>query len=148
MAIARTDRTVRFLGKKEVFDAPVVGQIASAMGGIRVERGTGSDAPLQAAAEALENGDLVAIMPQGTIPRGRAFYDPQSEGSLGRRPPGCAHQGAGHPRRPVGHGAGVAAFGRVPNVLNVVSSARLSRSRSGHQVKLTYAAPTPTRSGS
>ena len=39
VAIARTDRTVRFLGKKEVFDAPVIGQIAAAMGGIRVDRG-------------------------------------------------------------------------------------------------------------
>ena len=83
MAIGRTDRTVRFLGKKEVFDAPLVGQIASAMGGIRVERGTGSDAPLQAAVEALENGDLVALMPQGTIPRGRAFYDPELKGRWG-----------------------------------------------------------------
>ena len=54
VTIARTDRTVRFLGKKEVFDAPIVGQIAAAMGGIRVDRGTGSDEPLQAAAEALE----------------------------------------------------------------------------------------------
>ena len=48
--IGRTDRTVRFLGKKEVFDVPIVGQIAAAMGGIRVDRGTGSDEPLKAAA--------------------------------------------------------------------------------------------------
>ncbi len=58
VTIAQTDRTVRFLGKKEVFDAPVVGQLAAAMGGIRVDRGTGSDEPLQAAAEALANVDL------------------------------------------------------------------------------------------
>jgi putative phosphoserine phosphatase/1-acylglycerol-3-phosphate O-acyltransferase len=83
MAIARTDRTVRFLGKKEVFDAPVIGQIAAAMGGIRVDRGTGSDEPLQAAAEALERGDLVAIMPQGTIPRGPAFFEPKLQGRWG-----------------------------------------------------------------
>ena len=83
MAIARTDRMVRFLGKKEVFDAPVVGQIASAMGGIRVDRGTGDDTPLLAAAEALQAGDLVAMMPQGTIPRGRAFYDPVLKGRWG-----------------------------------------------------------------
>ena len=70
MAIARTNRTVRFLGKKEVFDAPVVGPIAAAMGGIRVDRGTGDETPLLAAAEALAAGDLVALMPQGTIPRG------------------------------------------------------------------------------
>jgi putative phosphoserine phosphatase/1-acylglycerol-3-phosphate O-acyltransferase len=40
-------RPVRFLGKKEVFDAPVVGQALRAMGGIRVDRGTGSDEPLR-----------------------------------------------------------------------------------------------------
>ncbi|MEY2754639.1 MAG: hypothetical protein RJB65_997 [Actinomycetota bacterium] len=83
MVIARTGRTVRFLGKKEVFDAPVVGQVAAAMGGIRVERGTGSSAPLAAAAEALERGELVALMPQGTIPRGRAFYEPVLKGRWG-----------------------------------------------------------------
>ncbi|HEV7719754.1 MAG TPA: HAD-IB family hydrolase [Iamia sp.] len=81
--IARVGRPLRFLGKKEVFDAPVVGQIATAMGGIRVDRGTGSDEPLKAAAEALEAGQAVAIMPQGTIPRGRAFYEPQLEGRWG-----------------------------------------------------------------
>src|SRR5260221_6750583 len=81
--IGRTDRTVRFLGKKEVFDAPIIGQIAAAMGGIRVDRGTGSDEPLQAAAEALEHGDMVAVMPQGTIPRGKAFFDPKLKGRWG-----------------------------------------------------------------
>jgi len=83
LAIAKTGRTVRFLGKKEVFDAPIVGQIASAMGGIRVERGTGSDEPLKAAAEALAAGDMVAIMPEGTIPRGIAFFDPVLKGRWG-----------------------------------------------------------------
>jgi len=74
---------VRFLGKKEVFDAPIVGQLAKAMGGIRVERGTGSDEPLAAAALALEAGELVAMMPQGTIPRGPAFFDPVLKGRWG-----------------------------------------------------------------
>ena len=54
------------------------------MGGIRVERGTGSDEPLRAAAQALEGGELVAIMPQGTIPRGPAFFDPVLKGRWGR----------------------------------------------------------------
>jgi len=83
VAIARTERTVRFLGKKEVFDAPVIGQLAAAMGGIRVDRGTGSDEPLKAAVEALERGEMVAIMPQGTIPRGLAFFDPVLKGRWG-----------------------------------------------------------------
>ena len=83
LAVAKTGRAVRFLGKKEVFDAPVIGPLAAALGGIRVERGTGSDEPLRAATESLVAGDLVALMPQGTIPRGRAFFDPVLKGRWG-----------------------------------------------------------------
>ena len=60
-----------------------IGQLATAMGGIRVDRGTGSDEPLQAAADALVGGEVVAIMPQGTIPRGPAFFDPELKGRWG-----------------------------------------------------------------
>ena len=42
--LARRGRPVRFLGKKEVFDAPVVGDFARAMGGIRVD---GAPAPMR-----------------------------------------------------------------------------------------------------
>ncbi len=83
LALARAGRNARFLGKKEVFDAPIVGQLAAAFGGIRVDRGTGSDEPLQDAARALTAGDVVAIMPQGTIPRGPAFFDPDLKGRWG-----------------------------------------------------------------
>lgn len=83
VTVARRGRPVRGLGKKEVFDAPLVGPLARAMGGIRVDRGTGSDAPLEAAAQALRAGELVAMMPQGTIPRGPAFFDPVLRGRWG-----------------------------------------------------------------
>ncbi len=74
LTIAEAGRPARFLGKKEVFDAPIVGPIAAAMGGIRVDRGTGSDEPLAAAAAALDGGEMVTMMPEGTIPRGPAFF--------------------------------------------------------------------------
>jgi putative phosphoserine phosphatase/1-acylglycerol-3-phosphate O-acyltransferase len=83
LVVAKTGRTVRFLGKKEVFDAPIIGTLAAAMGGIRVDRGTGSDEPLQAAADALAGGEMVAIMPEGTIPRGPAFFEPELKGRWG-----------------------------------------------------------------
>lgn len=83
LTVARVGRPVRFLGKKEVFDAPVIGPLAAALGGIRVDRGTGSDEPMRAAADALEAGEMVAIMPQGTIPRGRAFFEPVLKGRWG-----------------------------------------------------------------
>ncbi|HMC43261.1 MAG TPA: HAD-IB family hydrolase [Acidimicrobiales bacterium] len=83
LTAAKRGRALRFLGKKEVFDAPVIGALARAMGGIRVERGSGSDEPLREAARALEGGQLVAVLPQGTIPRGRAFFDPVLKGRTG-----------------------------------------------------------------
>ena len=81
--LAKAHRPVRFLGKKEVFEAPVIGPIAKSFGGISVDRGSGSDAPLAAAIKALEGGELVAILPQGTIPRGPAFFEPELKGRWG-----------------------------------------------------------------
>jgi len=83
LLIAQSGRPARFLGKKEVFDAPIVGPLAAAMGGIRVDRATGSDEPLEAAAEALRGGEMVALMPEGTIPRGPAFFEPELRGRWG-----------------------------------------------------------------
>ena len=74
---------MRFLGKKEIFDAPVVGQIARAIGGIAVDRGSGSDSPLKAAEAALAAGEVVIVLPQGTIPRGDAFFDVELKGKTG-----------------------------------------------------------------
>jgi putative phosphoserine phosphatase/1-acylglycerol-3-phosphate O-acyltransferase len=137
MAVARSGRTVRFLGKKEVFDAPIIGQIATAMGGIRVDRGTGSDEPLLAAADALSVGEMVAIMPQGTIPRGRAFFDPVLKGKWG------AARLASQSRVPV---IPIGLWGteevwprcsRLPNVLNIANPP-LVRINVGPPVALSY----------
>ena len=76
-------RPVRFLGKKEIFDAPVVGMIARAIGGIAVDRGSGSGQPLRAAEAALKAGEVVIVLPQGTIPRGYDFFDPLLHGKTG-----------------------------------------------------------------
>jgi len=138
VTIAKTDRTVRFLGKKEVFDAPIIGQIASAMGGIRVERGTGSDEPLKAAAEALERGDLVALMPQGTIPRGPAFFEPVLKGRWGAARLAAMTKA---PVIPIGLWGTEKVWprsARLPAVLNVVDPPTI-RIRVGTAVPLKYA---------
>jgi putative phosphoserine phosphatase / 1-acylglycerol-3-phosphate O-acyltransferase len=83
LVAARVGRPVRFLGKKEIFDAPVVGTLARAVGGISVDRGSGSDQPLKAAEAALRAGEVVIVLPQGTIPRGEAFFDPELKGKTG-----------------------------------------------------------------
>jgi putative phosphoserine phosphatase/1-acylglycerol-3-phosphate O-acyltransferase len=74
---------VRFLGKKEIFDAPVVGMIARGIGGIPVDRGSGSADPLREAEAALKAGEVVIVLPQGTIPRGYDFFDPVLHGKTG-----------------------------------------------------------------
>ena len=79
----RVGRPIRFLAKREVTDAPIVGSIVRAMGAIRVDRGTGSAEPLVQAASALHGGELVAVFPQVTIPRGPEFFAPHLRGRYG-----------------------------------------------------------------
>jgi putative phosphoserine phosphatase/1-acylglycerol-3-phosphate O-acyltransferase len=83
LVAAQLGRPVRFLAKRELFDAPVIGQLARALGGIPVDRGSGSDRPLREATRALRAGEVVVILPQGTIPRGPAFFDRELRGRTG-----------------------------------------------------------------
>jgi putative phosphoserine phosphatase/1-acylglycerol-3-phosphate O-acyltransferase len=83
VTLAKRGRTVRFLAKKELFDVPLAGPVLRAMGAIPVERGSGSAEPLRAAELCIQAGDLVAILPEGTIPRGEAFFDPVLRGRPG-----------------------------------------------------------------
>lgn len=142
IAVAPSGRPVRFLGKKEVFDAPVIGQMAKAVGGIRVDRGTGSDEPLDAAAEALAAGEVVMLMPEGTIPRGPAFFDPELKGRWG------AAKLAAKARVPV---IPIGLWGteqvwprssRLPNMLNVTDPPLITV-RIGEPVDLKYRSPGP-----
>ncbi|HMQ27589.1 MAG TPA: lysophospholipid acyltransferase family protein, partial [Acidimicrobiales bacterium] len=135
LTIAKRGRPVRFLGKKEVFDAPVVGQVARAMGGIRVDRGTGSDEPLKAAAQALEAGEMVALMPQGTIPRGKAFFEPELKARWGAAK---LAQLSGAPVIPVGLWGTEKVWprsARLPNVLNLTDPPTI-RVRVGEPLEL------------
>ncbi len=120
-ALAQRGRPCRFLGKKEVFDAPLIGDLVRAAGGIRVDRGTGSEQPLEEAAQALRAGEMVAMMPQGTIPRGRAFFDPVLQGRWGAAKLAAM---TGAPVIPVGLWGTEKVWprnARIPNVLNVMN---------------------------
>lgn len=83
LAMAKRDRRGRFLAKKELFDSRVTRETMEALGAIPVFRGSGSDKPLSKAAAALDAGELVVILPEGTIPRGEAFFDPKLSGRPG-----------------------------------------------------------------
>jgi putative phosphoserine phosphatase / 1-acylglycerol-3-phosphate O-acyltransferase len=140
MVLARAGRPVRFLGKKEVFDVPVVGQFAKALGGIRVDRGTGSDEPLEAAADAIRAGQLVALMPQGTIPRGPAFFDPELKGRWGAARLAAVTRCVVIPVGLWGTEKVWPRSARVPNVANITDPP-LIRVRVGPPVELGYEDP-------
>ncbi len=99
-------RPVRFLGKKEIFDAPVVGMVARAIGGIAVDRGSGSGQPLREAEAALKAGEVVIVLPPGHHPaRLRLLRTGAARQDRERRvwprrpaPPSCP-SGCGGPRR-------------------------------------------------
>ncbi len=118
-ASARAGRPVRFLAKKEVTDAPVVGSLTRSLGAIRVDRGAASDAPMIEAARAIRAGELLAVFPQGTIPRGEQFFEPVLEGRHGAVRMAIE---TGAPIAPVGLWGTERAWprsSRVPYVLNV-----------------------------
>lgn len=140
LVVARAGRTARFLGKQEVFDAPVLGQVAAAFGGIPVSRGTGSEAPLRAATAALEAGELVVLMPQGTIPRGPAFFEPTLTGRWGAARLAAATRA---PVIPVGLWGTERVWprsSRLPNLANLVDPPEVSATV-GPPVELKYRDP-------
>lgn len=85
LVAARLGRPVRFLAKKELFEAPVVGWLTRAIGGISVDRSDGGAArdAVGRAESALRAGEVVIVLPQGTIPRGTDFFDPVLHGKTG-----------------------------------------------------------------
>ena len=86
VAMGRTPRTARFLGKKELFDMPGLGAFFRAGGGISVDRrqeDPNSADAFAAAVRSLAGGEMVAMMPEGTIPRGIDFFQPGMEGFPG-----------------------------------------------------------------
>ncbi|MEO8851886.1 MAG: HAD-IB family hydrolase [Allobranchiibius sp.] len=86
LAMGRTGRTGRFMAKQELFDVPVLSQLLAGAGGIPVVRENktpGGPDPFDAAELALRGGELVGVMPQGTIPRGPDFFSTDLKGYPG-----------------------------------------------------------------
>ena len=68
-------RAPRFIGKKSVFEIPIIGKILYGAGQIPVDRETGdAKQALDAAVLALEAGHLIAIYPEGTLTRDEKLW--------------------------------------------------------------------------
>jgi 1-acyl-sn-glycerol-3-phosphate acyltransferase len=64
--VVRAGRRPRFLAKAELFRNPFVRTVLRGTGQIPVRRGTGDQAPLDAATLALRQGEVVVVYPEGT----------------------------------------------------------------------------------
>jgi putative phosphoserine phosphatase/1-acylglycerol-3-phosphate O-acyltransferase len=83
LAVFEGGRNPRGLAKKELFDAPVIGTLMRASGAICVDRKNSGRGAFDAAEQALRDGEVLIIAPQGTIPRGEEFFDPRLRGKTG-----------------------------------------------------------------
>jgi len=64
-----TRRAIRFVGKEELFHQPILGWFLRGAGVIPIKRGGGGKFMLEKAAEAIRQGDLVMLFPEGTRSR-------------------------------------------------------------------------------
>lgn len=70
MAVERCGRAVRYLAKRELFESRLMGPVVRSTNQIPVDRhGHSPGASLVEAEAALKQGALVAIFPEGTIPK-------------------------------------------------------------------------------
>ena len=119
MVAVELNRPVRFLAKREMFEVPPIGWALRAIGGIPVDRGSGSSEPLRAAEAALRAGEVVVMLPEGTIPQGVAAADPVLHGRTGAARLAAA---TGAPVIPIGLSGTEAVWprsSRAPKVLGV-----------------------------
>jgi 1-acyl-sn-glycerol-3-phosphate acyltransferase len=65
-----TRRRLRFMGKRELFELPVLGWIFRTLGGFPVDRAAVDRAALRAALEMLGRGEPVVMYPEGTRGQG------------------------------------------------------------------------------
>ena len=103
LTLARADRPYRFLGKKEVFDAPVVGAVARLLGGIRVDRTSGSDEPLEAGHPGPGSGGGRGLGAAGHHPARPGLLRAGAQRALGGGSTGPRHSRSGHSDGPVGN---------------------------------------------
>jgi putative phosphoserine phosphatase/1-acylglycerol-3-phosphate O-acyltransferase len=120
LAVFEAGRNPRGLAKKELFDAPVIGTLFRMSGAICVDRARSGREAYQLAEAALRNGEVLVVTPQGTIPRGEAFFDPRLRGKSGAARLAAATGAPVIPLAVWGTEQVWPRSARLPNVLSVV----------------------------
>ena len=82
--IEKAGRRPRFLAKSELYRSRLVGTVLRGARQIPVRRGSGDQAPVQAALAALEAGRLVMVYPESTVTRNVDFSPMQGKTGIAR----------------------------------------------------------------
>ena len=82
----RKVRPLRYLARANLWKIPGVGPIMHGLGQIPIERGTGDVAAIQAAVDALRDGEAVCIFPEGKLSRGERL---RARGGVARLRAAC-----------------------------------------------------------
>ncbi|HEY1017083.1 MAG TPA: lysophospholipid acyltransferase family protein [Herpetosiphonaceae bacterium] len=78
IAFALRQRQMRALGKQELFEIPVLGRLARFLGGIPVRRGEIDREALAECKQALQNGEPLILLPEGTRSRTGSINEAKS----------------------------------------------------------------------
>jgi 1-acyl-sn-glycerol-3-phosphate acyltransferase len=62
---AACPRQIKFVAKKEIFKVPIIGSLVKWLGAIKLDRSGADIAAIKASIKHVEDGDIVAIFPQG-----------------------------------------------------------------------------------
>ena len=81
--LIKAGRKARFLAKSELFDSPLKPMLNGAKQ-IPVTRGSGSAAPLDAAKEALQDGEAVVVYPEATTTKDEEFLPMKGKVGIAR----------------------------------------------------------------
>lgn len=82
--LVKAGRRPRFLAKAELYGNPFLRRVLTGARQIRVERGSGSMAPVDSAVEALSRGESVVLYPEATITRNPDFSPMQGKTGVAR----------------------------------------------------------------
>lgn len=82
--LVKSGRRPRFLAKNELYGNPIMRTLLHRTRQIPVERGSGSHAPVEAAARALKDGDSVLVYPEGTVTTNADFSPMRGKTGIAR----------------------------------------------------------------
>lgn len=82
--LVKAGRRPRFLAKSELYGHPVLRRLLTGTRQIKVERGSGSMAPVEEAKRALREDEAVMVYPEGTITRNPDFSPMEGKTGVAR----------------------------------------------------------------